>query len=234
VVSPGESVLLVEDDDDIAAVIRGVLGNAGFSVMRVGDGRLVLRTLFEQHVDLVVLDVGLPGLDGFEVLQRVREATDIPVLMLTARTEERDKVDALMAGADDYLTKPFSNRELVARSIALLRRTRPARDAIEEISDASVEVDFVRRQVWAAGRPVELTPTDWNLLVAFVRRPGLVLSPAQLLELAWNDPSGVGSERVKFAVLRLRRRMGWTDPATSPIQSVRSIGYRYVPGGGSG
>jgi DNA-binding response OmpR family regulator len=222
-------VLLVEDDEDIATVLEGTYRRAGFDVRRVGDGRHVLRALFEAPVDLVVLDIGLPGLDGFEVLQRIREATDVPVMMLTARAEETDKVAGLMAGADDYLTKPFSNRELVARSLALLRRARPDRDHGEVLVDGTVEIDFGRRQVRIDGTPVDLTPTDWNLLVAFARRPGLVLSPGQLLEIAWNDPLGIGPERVKFAVLRLRRRLGWTDPATSPIQSVRGFGYRYVP-----
>lgn len=222
-------VLVVDDDDDLRTVLRGVFERADFSVLTAASGRQALRTLFERKVDLVVLDLGLPDLDGIEVLGRIREMTDIPVLLLTARTQEQDKVAGLMSGADDYLTKPFGNRELVARSLGLLRRSRGADLPSEVIDDGTVRVDIARRSAWVDGREVELTPTDWNLLVAFVQRPDRVLSPQQLLEIAWRDPLGVGPERVKFAVLRLRKRVGWHEAATSPIQAVRGFGYRYRP-----
>jgi DNA-binding response OmpR family regulator len=225
----GKRVLVVDDDQDIRTVLQGVLQHAGFEVHSADTARRAMRTLFETPLDLVVLDLGLPDLDGLDVLGRIRELTDIPVLLLTARAREDDKVSGLLAGADDYLTKPFGNRELVARCISLLRRARPGEGPLELLDDGTVRIDLARRQVTVDGRVLTLSPTDWNLLVAFVQRPDRVLSAEQLLELAWNDPLGIGPERVKFAVLRLRRRLGWHDPATSPIQSVRGFGYRYRP-----
>lgn len=225
----GQRVLVVDDDADIRTVLGGVYERAGFDVETVDDGRAALRALFDRQFDLVVLDLGLPGLDGMTVLGRLREMTDLPVLVLTARGLENDKVSALTAGADDYLTKPFSNRELIARSIALLRRATTRSPAPQVLDDGLLRIDHERREVWVSGEPVTLTPNDWNLLVAFAQRPNRVLSPQQLLEIAWHDPLGIGPERVKFAVLRLRRRLGWDDAATSPIQAVRGFGYRYRP-----
>jgi DNA-binding response OmpR family regulator len=222
-------VLIVDDDDDIRTVLRGVYERADFIVHGAPDGRAAMRVLFEQPIDLVVLDLGLPYLDGMEVLARIREMTDLPVMLLTARAREDDKVTALMTGADDYLTKPFSNRELIARSIALLRRATTRSPAPQVFVDGLLRIDHERREVWVSGEPVSLTPNDWNLLVAFAQRPNRVLSPQQLLEIAWHDPLGIGPERVKFAVLRLRRRLGWGDASTSPIQAVRGFGYRYRP-----
>jgi DNA-binding response OmpR family regulator len=222
-------VLIVDDDDDIRTVLRGVYERADFVVHLAPDGRAAMRILFEQPIDLVVLDLGLPYLDGMEVLARIREMTELPVILLTARAREDDKVTGLMTGADDYLTKPFSNRELIARSIALLRRATTRSAAPQVLDDGLLRIDHERREVFVSGEPVALTPNDWNLLVAFAQRPNRVLSPQQLLEIAWHDPLGIGPERVKFAVLRLRRRLGWDNAATSPIQAVRGFGYRYRP-----
>lgn len=225
----GQRVLVVDDDADIRTVLSGVYERAGFDVETIDDGRAALRVLFEHDFDLVVLDLGLPGLDGMTVLERLREMTDLPVLVLTARGLENDKVSALTSGADDYLTKPFGNGELLARSVALLRRA-SRRSTIEPtIDDGTVRMDLGRREAWIDGVAVRLTPTDWNLLLAFVQHPEHVLSPEQLLELAWHDPFGIGPDRVKFAILRLRRRAGWEDVATSPLQAVRGFGYRYRP-----
>ncbi len=226
----GRSVLVVDDDEDLRMILTGVYERAGFQVHEAADGRTALRTLFEHRCALVILDLGLPEIDGLDVLHRIREMTDVPVLLLTARAREHDKVTGLMAGADDYLTKPFSNRELVARSLALLRRASKPTDAPTVFDDGQVRVDFTSRTVRLHGEDVALTPTDWSLLVAFVRHPNVVLSPQQLLEIAWHDPLGIGPERVKFAVLRLRRRLGWEDTSTSPIEAVRGFGYRYRTG----
>jgi DNA-binding response OmpR family regulator len=225
----GQRVLVVDDDADIRTVLAGVYERAGFDVETVDDGRAALRALFDRSFDLVVLDLGLPGLDGMTVLGRLREMTDLPVLVLTARGLENDKVSALTAGADDYLTKPFSNGELLARSIALLRRASQSSSINQTVDDGTVRMDLGRREAWVDGVAVRLTPTDWNLLLAFVHHPEHVLSPEQLLELAWHDPFGIGPDRVKFAVLRLRRRAGWEDVASSPLQAVRGFGYRYRP-----
>lgn len=222
-------MLVVDDDPDIRTVVSGVLGRAGLEVASASDGRTALRMLFDERFDLVVLDLGLGAMDGMVVLSRIREVTDLPVLVLTARGLERDKVTAFHEGADDYLTKPFSNSELVARSLALLRRMGHHTTYEEVIDDGTVRLELGRRKAWVDGRAVDLTPTDWRLLAAFVQRPDYVLSAEQLLELAWGDPLGIGPERVKFAVLRLRRRVGWAETATSPLQAVRGFGYRYRP-----
>jgi DNA-binding response OmpR family regulator len=220
-------VLVVDDDDDIRTVLGDVLRRADLDVVEAATGRDALRRAFEDRPDAVILDLGLPDLDGMEVLRRLRDMSDLPVLVLTARGLERDKVDGLLLGADDYVTKPFSNAEIVARVIALLRRAGAGNDIVERIADGDLVVDLQAKTAHLAGVPVTLSPTEWNLLVAFLRHPGQVLSHEQLLEQAWSDPLGVGPERVKFAVLRLRKRLGWQDPDTSPIEAVRGFGYRY-------
>ncbi len=220
-------ILLVDDAEDLRTVLTGVLEAAGFGVVTAASGREALRSIFSEHPDLVVLDLGLPDLDGLEVLTRIRDMADLPVLVLTARSVDQDKVKGLQLGADDYVTKPFSNAELTARIMALLRRAAPSRAPASVLQDGPLVIDLQTQAVTLAGAPVALTPTEWNLLIAFVTHPGQVLSREQLLELAWRDPLGIGPERVKFAVQRLRRRMGWQPPETSPIESVRCFGYRY-------
>lgn len=220
-------VLVVDDDDDIRTVLAEVLRRAHLDVVTAATGRDALRRAFEDRPDVVVLDLGLPDLDGMEVLARLRDMTELPVLVLTARSLERDKVDGLLLGADDYVTKPFSNAELVARVLALLRRAGAGNDVVDRIADGDLVIDLEAKTAHLGGQPVVLSPTEWNLLVTFLRHPGQVLSHEQLLEQAWADPLGVGPERVKFAVLRLRKRLGWQDPHTSPIEAVRGFGYRY-------
>lgn len=221
-------VLVVDDDEDIRVILEAVLQRAGLDVITAATGREALRRTFEDHPDLVILDLGLPDLDGLEVLARLRDMSDLPVLVLTARGLEQEKVEGFGRGADDYVTKPFSNAELIARVEALLRRLAGAeQDVAERFVDGDLVVDLRARTAHVGGERIELSPTDWNLLVSFVRHPGQVLDPAQLLDLAWADPYGIGPERVKFAVLRLRKRLGWQDPATSPIEAVRGFGYRY-------
>lgn len=220
-------ILLADDAEDLRTVLTSVLEANGFRVVTAADGREALRSVFSEHPDLVVLDLGLPDLDGLDVLTRIRDMTDLPVLVLTARSVDRDKVKGFQLGADDYVTKPFSNAELTARITALLRRAGNSRAPVSVIQDGPLTINLETQAVTLAGTPVTLTPTDWNLLIAFVTHPGQVLSQEQLLELAWKDPVGVGPERVKFAVQRLRRHMSWQPPARSPIESVRGFGYRY-------
>ena len=226
-------ILLVDDAEDLRTVLTGVLEAAGFRVVTAANGHEALRNVFASHPDLVVLDLGLPDLDGLDVLTRIRDMTDLPVLVLTARSVDRDKLTGFQLGADDYVTKPFSNAELIARITALLRRAASSRAPVSVLQDGPLIINLQTQAVTLAGAPITLTPTDWSLLTVFVAHPGQVLSREQLLELAWKDPLGVGPERVKFAVQRLRRRMGWQPPATSPIESVRGFGYRYRGAGWS-
>ncbi|HXT89769.1 MAG TPA: response regulator transcription factor [Trebonia sp.] len=220
-------VLLIEDDADIALGVRTVLNRNGFEVRAAAEGRDGLRLFHSERPDIVVLDVGLPEMDGWTVLERIRELSEVPVLMLTSHGRESDKVRGLRAGADDYLTKPFGTAEFVARVQALLRRQRPADPLPAVFDDGSVRINFATHAVSVGGNPVELTPTEFRLLTALVRHRGQVLSPVKLLELAWSDPLGIGPDRVKYTVMRLRRKLGAETGGDSAIEAVRGFGYRY-------
>jgi DNA-binding response OmpR family regulator len=221
-------VLVIEDDKDIALGLRIVLERGGFKATLAGNGRDGLRVFHTARPDLVILDVGLPEMDGWTVLERIRDLSDVPVLMLTAHGQESDKVRGLHGGADDYLTKPFGNDELTARALALLRRRPSAEtaEAAEVFDDGVIEVNFAAREVSVNGEPVALTPTEYRLLAALVRHQGQVLSAQTLLDLAWSDPLGIGPDRVKYTIMRLRRKLG-ADTEESPIEAVRGFGYRY-------
>ncbi len=226
--NPDVQVLLIEDDPGVQHLIATVLRRHGFDVTVAGTGGTGLRHLDEHQPGVVVLDVGLPDLDGWQVLQRIREESAVPVLMLTGHADEPDKVRGLRAGADDYLTKPFGIEEFAARVEALLRRGhRDPKPTADVFLDGDLHVDFDRREVRSAGEEVGLTPIEFKLLAALVHHAGGVLSADELLRLAWDDGSGIGSDRVKFSVHRLRRKLGWEDLENSPIEAVRGVGYRY-------
>jgi DNA-binding response OmpR family regulator len=221
------SVLVIEDEADIRQLLRTMLEREGFTVTEAMLGRDGVRLFHQKQPNLVILDVGMPDLDGWQVLERIRDMSDVPVLMLTALSTERDKVRGLNAGADDYLTKPFSRVELLARIQAISRRQVQRNEPIVSFEDGSIRVDFSESQVTVDGVPVVLTPTEYRLLATLVRHQGQVLSSDQLIELAWDDPSGLAPSRVKYAVLRLRRKLGWGDQDDGPIETVRGFGYRY-------
>jgi DNA-binding response OmpR family regulator len=221
-------VLVIEDDRDIALGIRTLLTRSGFEVTSSRDGKEALRVFHAARPDLVVLDIGLPTLDGWGVLERIRDLSDVPVLILTAHGNEAEKVRGLQGGADDYLTKPFGTRELAARVEALLRRPRTRQPEPDIYDDGQLLVKLDSREVSVNGQRVALTPTEFRLLAALVRHPGRTLSADQLLELAWNDPLGIGPERVKFGIMRLRRKLGQPGGPGSAIEAVRGFGYRYV------
>jgi DNA-binding response OmpR family regulator len=225
------SVLVIEDDPDVALAIRAVLEGGGLEVLTEGDGRAGLRAFHASRPRLVVLDVGLPVLDGWDVLDRIRDLSEVPVLMLTSHGLEDEKVRGLQAGADDYVTKPFSNAELLARVRGLLRRGRAGQDpdAAQVYDDGLLFVGLSGGEVSVDGRPVSLTPTEFRLLAVLVRHRGQVLSPEQLLDQAWQDPAGIGPDRVKFTVMRLRRKLGQHGGTGPPIEAVRGFGYRYRP-----
>ena len=222
------SILVVDDDDDIRALVGELLERAGHVVIKAPDGESALKLFYSRQPDLVVLDVSMPGLDGWEVLKRIRELSDVPVLMLTARAEELEKVRGLRAGADDYVTKPFGRQELLARVDATLRRGRSAPQAQETYADDFLTVDFAQRKVTAGGVELALTPLEFRLLGAFVRNQNQVLSHDQLLELAWGDRSA-DRDQVKLYVGYLRRKLGTGVGDESPIETVRGFGYRYRP-----
>jgi DNA-binding response OmpR family regulator len=229
-----DRVLVIEDDPDIALGIKTVLGKSGFEVASSSDGRDGLRAFHAARPDLVILDIGLPEMDGWTVLERIRDLSEVPVLILTAHSLETEKVRGLRGGADDYLTKPFGNAEFVARVQALLRRQQGADPSGEVYDDGSVQVNFGTHEVAVDGVPVELTATEYRLLEALVRHRGQVLSPVKLLDLAWSDPFGVGPDRVKYSVMRLRRKLGVNNDAGPSIEAVRGFGYRYRAGSHAG
>ena len=222
-------LLVVDDDEDIRALLRLLLERAGYDVDDQADGRAALRAFHKGNHDLVLLDVTMPDLDGWELLERIRDLSDVPVLMLTARDSESDQVRGLRGGADDYVTKPFDREELVARVEALLRRA-PRDDSPASYTDAFLQVDFVQRTVSAEGQQVPLTRLEYNVLEAFVQHSNQVLSQEQLLELAWDDPDAVSRDQVKLYVGYLRRKLGKHD-GESPIETVRGFGYRFRPAG---
>ena len=221
-------ILVVDDDPDIRELLRVLLERRDFSVAEAGDGQEALRVFFEERPDLVVLDVAMPGLDGWQTLERIRELSDVPVVMLTARATEVEKTRGLRSGADDYVTKPFGRQELLARVEALLRRSGTREAPPESYSDAFVTIDFSQRMVTAGGRGVELTPLEFRLLTAFVRHPNQVLTHDQLLELVWGDIEGA-RDQVKLYVGYLRKKLAPDAPESVPIETRRGFGYAYRP-----
>ena len=222
-------VLVIDDDGDIRRLVADLLGRAGFSVEQAEDGRAGLRALHRTPPDLVVLDVSMPELDGWETLERIRDLSEVPVLMLTARADELERVRGLKAGADDYVVKPFGRQELVARVLALLRRAGPGvAEPQVRYADDRVTIDFAQRTVTFDGVDVSLTPLEFKLLAAFVRHPRQVLSRDQLLELVWGDAYGVSPDQVKLYVGYLRRKLDPEDTTRVPIETVRGFGYRYT------
>src|SRR3954447_7519296 len=223
------SVLVVDDELDVRTLIRLLLERAGLDVTEASSGREALRRLHQVRPDLVILDVTMPDLDGWQTLERVRDLSEVPVLMLTARAAELDKVRGLKAGADDYVTKPFGRQELLARVESLLRRASGPPEVREAYSDGAVQIDFSSREVVVERGEVQLTPLEFRLLAAFVRHPNQVLSRDQLLELVWGDAETVAADQVKLYVGYLRRKLGWDVAERSPIETVRGFGYRYRP-----
>jgi DNA-binding response OmpR family regulator len=221
-------ILIVDDDDDIRGLLRALLERAGHEVSEASDGRAGLRELYGGSPDLIILDVAMPGLDGWATLERIREVTDVPVLMLTAHDAELERVRGLKGGADDYVVKPFGRQELVARVEVLLRRPRSG-GAEETYADARLSISFAQRAVRYDEREVVLTPLEYRLLSAFVRHPNQVLSHDQLRELVWGDTLDTSRDEVKLYVGYLRRKLAPDAPRGTPIETVRGFGYRYRP-----
>ena len=220
-------ILIVDDDPDIRELLRELLTRAGYDVDEAPDGRTALRTLYETPPALVILDVTMPEMDGYQTLERMRDLSEVPVIMLTARTQELERVRGLTAGADDYVVKPFGRQELLARVQALLRRTGGRSEVTEAYSDDFVQIDYSQRKVTVDGREVQLTPLEFKLLSAFVNHPNQVLSRDQLLDLVWGDPYGVSGDQVKLYVGYLRKKLVPDAPESPPIETVRGFGYRY-------
>jgi two-component system alkaline phosphatase synthesis response regulator PhoP len=223
------TVLIVEDDPHAVELVRLYLGRDGHQVLAAGDGREGLRLAREAHPDLVVLDVMLPGLDGMEVCRILRRESDVPIVMLTARVEEEDRLAGLDLGADDYVTKPFSPRELAARVRAVLRRT--AREAQEpgpaRLEWGPVVADLKLRTLTNAGVPVHLTPTEFRLLVMLMREPRRVFSREQIIERVLGDDFDGFDRTVDAHISSLRRKLEPGQEKSHYIHTVYGVGYRF-------
>jgi DNA-binding response OmpR family regulator len=220
-------ILVVDDESDIRGLLRVLLERAGHEVVEAPDGNEALRVFYARQPELVILDVTMPGLDGISTLQRIRDLSDVPVMLLTARADELDKVRGLRSGADDYVTKPFGREELIARVDAQLRRATGGDAPGDTYDDGFLTIDHAQRTVVAGGRRVELTPLEFSLLTALVRNRNQVLSHDQLLELVWGDRRGSAREQVKLYVGYLRRKLGDDASGESPIETRRGFGYSY-------
>jgi len=227
--SPRARVLVVDDEAPIVELISGYLLREDFVVSTATDGPAAVEAVRALAPDVVILDVMLPGLDGIEVCRQVRTFSDAFVLMLTARGEEIDRIVGLTVGADDYLVKPFSPRELVARVKALLRRARPSAGAGTGPAQG-IEVDVARHLVRVDGAPVDLTATEFGLLAALARNPGVVIARGALLDRVWGPEYVADDHLVDVHVANIRRKLA-DDPAHPRfIETVRGVGYRLREG----
>jgi DNA-binding response OmpR family regulator len=218
-------ILLAEDERNIASLVELYLRNEGYDVTWVTDGLKAVEEADRLRPELVVLDVMLPGIDGLEVCRRLRAKGRVPIIMLTARDHEVDKVLGLEMGADDYVTKPFSPRELVARVKAVLRRVEPAATETDDevLSLGTVRMDLARRSVEAAGRDVDLTPKEFDLLAFLVRNRGIVFGRDRLLERVWGYERPVDTRTVDSHVRSLRAKLG---SEALVVRTVRGVGYK--------
>ena len=216
--------VVIEDDEAISALVGAYLEQAGFDVVRECTGAGGLEAVDRRHPRFVVLDLGLPDVDGFELCQRLRRGGDVPILILTARDEEVDRVVGLELGADDYLTKPFSPRELVARVRAVLRRAEPAPVEVPFLELGALRVDFRARRATLAGSPLELRTLEFELLAELARHPGHVVTRDRLLDRVWGVSFAGGTRTVDVHVAQLRKKLG----RPGLIQTVRGLGYRLL------
>jgi DNA-binding response OmpR family regulator len=225
---PMKTVLVVDDEPKIATLARDYLEHAGFVVLTARDGPSALAAIRQRKPDLVVLDLGLPGLDGLDVTREVRRDSSIPIVMLTARDDEVDKILGLELGADDYLTKPFSPRELVARVRAVLRRAERAPDASETIQAGDVVLDLPRMRVEVHGVAIDLTPTEFHLLAAMAARPGRIFTRAQLLDTLRGVTFETYERAIDSHIKNLRRKLEPDPRRPRYVLTVYGVGYRFA------
>ncbi len=220
-------VLVVDDEPTLVAALRYNLEREGFQVLEAGDGESALHLARSQSPDLVILDVLLPGLDGFEVCRRLRRESAVPIIMLTAKGEEMDRVVGLELGADDYVPKPFSMRELLARVRALLRRAEGGAAQATSIVSGDLRLDLRRRQVFRNEVPLPLKPKEFDLLAFFMRHRGRAFSREELLEQVWGYDYAGDSRTVDVHVRWLREKIEETPGKPTRIITVRGLGYRF-------
>ncbi len=219
--APGKRILIVEDERTIAEILMDYLRQAGFLPVHLENGQTALDAIRNGSFDLVLLDVMLPGLDGLTVCREVRTFSTVPIILVTARVEEVDRLLGLEIGADDYICKPFSPREVVARVAAVLRRAAPP------TPDIRVDIDEAGQRVSIGGHRLDLTPTEFRLLRLLASRPGRLYSRAQILELAYSDDKEVSDRVIDSHVKNIRRKVAALVPGLEVIHAVYGIGYRF-------
>jgi DNA-binding response OmpR family regulator len=224
------TILVIEDDETIRALLHRAFTRSGAHVLEAEDGAAGMRAIYSDKPDAVLLDIEMPGIDGFGALERIRDLSDVPVMMLTSSDEKDVKLRAFEGGADDYVTKPFDMEEVVARTRALVRRRGAGGEAQaaqgDRYVDEHLEVDFGAVEARVGSRTLELTPLQFRLLATFVRHPNQALTPDQLLDRAWSGES-YSPERVKVHVANLRRKLADAGCPPDRIETVRGFGYRY-------
>ncbi len=224
----GTRVLVVDDDPQMLRAVSNVLRARDYSVLRANDGESALDLLAEDEVDLILLDLGLPGLEGHDVIERLRNWSQTPVIVLSVREANDEKVAALDAGADDYLTKPFATKELLARMRAVLRRTAPNQTELSVLRFNGLELDLSRQLVILEGEPIHLTPTEYRLLEAMATSPGKLMTHRLLLQKVWGPGYGTESNYLRLYIRQLRQKLG-DDPARPKwITTEPGLGYRWL------
>jgi DNA-binding response OmpR family regulator len=223
-----KTILVVEDDRAIARLVRDYLEGAGFAVLLARDGEAALQTARSTNPDLVVLDLGLPGRDGLDVTRELRRSSAVPIVVVTARGDETDRIVGLELGADDYVVKPFSPKELVARVRAVLRRAEAAPPAAEVIRVADLELDIPRLRATVGDRPVDLTPTEFQLLATLARQPGRVFTRGQLLAAVHGVTFESYERAIDAHVKNIRGKIEPNPGSPRYVQTVYGVGYRFA------
>ncbi|MDP6667415.1 MAG: response regulator transcription factor [Dehalococcoidia bacterium] len=225
------TALIVEDDKSVSQLIRLYLAQTGYRVLEAGDGLTGLRMALDESPDIVLLDLNLPGMDGIEVCQNIRNESDIPIIMVTARVEEDDRLAGLDLGADDYVSKPFSPRELVARVNAVLRRTKRDTQKREEtgnqLNAGDISVDLDRRSATVLGNEIEFTPTEFRLLAYFVESRGRTVSREQIIENVFGYDFSGYDRTVDTHVSNLRKKLEAANPDRQHLKTMYGVGYRF-------
>ncbi len=221
------TLLVVDDEPHIVKVLRGYLEQAGFRVVTANDGALALAQFKHEKPDLVLLDLSLPGMDGIDVARRLRAASNVPLIMVTARVEETDRLIGLELGADDYVTKPFSPREVVARVRAVLRRAEAPTAPPDVIRAADITIDLTRHTILRDATAIELTPTEFGLLAALAREPGRAFTRLQLLEAAQGDAFEGYERTVDAHIKNLRAKLERDPKKPTYVLTVFGVGYKF-------
>ncbi len=226
-----QTTLIVEDDKAVSQLIRLYLAQAGYRVLEAADGTSGLRMALEESPDIVLLDLNLPGMDGIEVCKNIRKESEVPIIMVTARVDEDDRLTGLELGADDYVSKPFSPRELVARVNAVLRRTRRETEKRKEtgshLSAGGVDVDLDRRSASVLGSEIELTPTEFRLLAYFIEGRGRTVSREQIIENVFGYDFSGYDRTVDTHVSNLRKKLDAANPDQQHLKTMYGVGYRF-------